>query len=130
MPKTDARHTSTLAGGLRGPLMPCAPLPLPCSETHYRQAGIHDKKKNARRVTIVWLLCSCFLRNCETLAMLPVVGPHTQMSCESTFCPDHKIRLNSKSRCQSPVLSRQTLPKRNRYRYTHRQTSTSTSMRI
>lgn len=42
----------------------------------------------------------------NSVARLPVKGPHSHLSCESTFCPDHRIdaQQDRGCRCQSAVL--------------------------
>lgn len=40
----------------------------------------------------------------NTVARLPVKGPHTHLSCESTFCPDHRTQRDTERRCHCAAL--------------------------
>lgn len=57
---------------------------------------------------MVWVLASCFYteRLWNSVARLPVEGPHSHLSCESTFCPDHRTdtQQGRRRRCQRVVL--------------------------
>lgn len=66
-------------------------------------------------------------------ARLPVEGPHSHLSCESTFCPDHRIdaQQDGECRCQRAVfLYRSSTWKTGKYLYTHTHAHLYTCMNI